>query len=848
MPEHPEAAVRAGRQVDASLVIAGVRVDLELGHLVECAPVPVVVVVVPALAAGAEQAVRGCRAHSIVFVGVAVAVVVPAIAGFRPARVAVPVQWLAVGPVRCAVPVVVCVGTVQEAVLVAVLVQASRTVGIEHACEDADVFPVLTVAFPGHHEPVVGEYGHVRHGLASLAVGDVDVALELVAVGRAARLEQAGVHVVPGGDGVSGPGHHEAVVRQAADPGIRLEPCRELVYQELSARGRGGGVVDSCVDVVVAAVLTVALPGHHETPAGQRGHGRGHLVARGPGVDLELGLGGPDGAAEAAEYVVTAPSGLFGAFPHHHVVSVFQTCNVGVRLGAGGPGVDPEFLRVRGAIALEPLAVDAGTAAVLPVAFPDHHVAAVAQAGHCRRVLEPGGLGVDLEVGGHGTVRLEAPAVDLGHVVAVQVLAPHHHQAVVGQGGQGRLVLSARGLLVDPVLAAVRGAVGQVSLGEHIVIVHLAAAVPDHHVPTVREGGHAGMALPGRGPGVDLELSDVVVGAPVPVLGVVVPALPASPGQAQVGRRAQGPALVRDPVAVVVQAVAGCLFAVLVGHVVAGVVQAGAGVPGPTGAQGGRLGGARADPLLVLAVLRIVGGEVRIGRVGVPVAIVVGSVAGLRVGVRVEGVLASRRGITGVQGAGVRVVAHDGVVRAPRRGITGVRGAHAVGIAIGLGLCRAGTARAGGRAVVDQAVTVGRCALDGVVCVRAARRGVARVVGAVVRIVAVDGRSGLAAHQVVTSLDAVARVVVVARERRPIHASGVGIAGLGPVAGVTVVAHQCGSAGTARRPVAPFVSVADVGVGAQGIAAVVGHSVAVVVRAVADLVAAASGHGVAFQA
>jgi hypothetical protein len=190
--------------------------------------------------------------------------------------------------------------------------------------------------------------------------------------------------------------------------------------------------------------LVLAHPHDHEGPGGVGGHPAVVLVAGGEGVHLELRphrAGGVEAPRHDAAAVVAAV-----VRPGHHEAAARRRSDGGLDLEAGRRGVDRELRALRHARGVEALAEEAEIAAVLAIALPGHHEAAVGEVGHARVALAVRGVRVDVELPAlRRRAGVEALAEDAAGVASLR-RGPHHDEAPVGRRGDRVLLLVAGGV------------------------------------------------------------------------------------------------------------------------------------------------------------------------------------------------------------------------------------------------------------------------------------------------------------------------------------------------------------------------------------------------------------------
>ncbi len=203
----------------------------------------------------------------------------------------------------------------------------------------------------------------------------------------------------------------------------------------------------------------------------------------------------------------------FGA-PHHHVVAAAQAGDGRLGLGAlgGRRGVGLELAAERGAVggvfAHVDVLVGAAAAAVVVVVVPGDRKTTAREGRHVGLVLAAGGALVDPELAARrGAGGVVALPVHAGAAAVLAVGAPHDDEAAALEGRHPGFVLAVRGGRIDPELAAGRAAVGVVALGlDAAAAAVLAVGAPYDDEAAVGGGRHVGLVLAAAGGGVDAEL------------------------------------------------------------------------------------------------------------------------------------------------------------------------------------------------------------------------------------------------------------------------------------------------------------------------------------------------------
>lgn len=265
--------------------------------------------------------------------------------------------------------------------------------GVETAHEDSVTGPVAWTV-PAHHEPPVGRARQARQVLA--AVG-VRVELELAADAAAEAVEALALDVgarrvvVPDDDEVAGGiGGYERIELVSGSVGVGLE---------LGTNPVRGTVEALPENTPVAAVLGVAVPHDHEAAAPRQRDRWVPLVAGGVAVDLELGAGCAPVGGEALAKDADAGAILAGAAPEHYDAAVWprgrRQAHGGGELAADREAVHPELQPAESARRVVALAKNAEVGAILAEAVPDDREVAIFFGGDGRGVLEAKRVRVD---------------------------------------------------------------------------------------------------------------------------------------------------------------------------------------------------------------------------------------------------------------------------------------------------------------------------------------------------------------------------------------------------------------------------------------------------------------------
>jgi hypothetical protein len=175
------------------------------------------------------------------------------------------------------------------------------------------------------------------------------------------------------------------------------------------------------------------------------------------------------------------------------------------RCSEAGAGVGPGFGAERAAVVVEALERRRSSARPGRVRIPGDDEAATGHAGDGRLVLVAAGAAVDEE----GLAHLQAAGVvalaeQAGAAVAAALVTPHDHEAAAVEAGHHRLGLVVGCVVVDLELVAHRDALGVVALAvDAVAPAVLGLGRPHGDVAAVAQAGHGGLALVGRGVGVD---------------------------------------------------------------------------------------------------------------------------------------------------------------------------------------------------------------------------------------------------------------------------------------------------------------------------------------------------------
>ena len=251
---------------------------------------------------------------------------------------------------------------------------------------------------PRHHPAAVGQR---RDRWSALVIGRVGIDPELGPGGRPRRVVALGVNAMTPAVLIRLPRHHPAAIGQRCDRGGRLVIVRVGIYPELRPTGRPRSVVTLAVNAVDRPILAVGLPRHHPSAVGQRRDRGGVLVIGRVSIDPELGPGGR--ARRVVALGVNAkvdPVGhvLEERLPRHHPAAVGQRRDRGRDLEPGRVGIDLELDPAGRARCVVALGVDAVVRSVLALGLPRHHPAAVGQRRDRGRGLVIGRVGVDPEL------------------------------------------------------------------------------------------------------------------------------------------------------------------------------------------------------------------------------------------------------------------------------------------------------------------------------------------------------------------------------------------------------------------------------------------------------------------
>jgi hypothetical protein len=270
------------------------------------------------------------------------------------------------------------------------------------------------------------------------------------------------------------PGHDEVAVGVHGDGGFCLTARREAVDLELGSLGHARGVEAPGEDAVTIAVLAVALPRHDEVAVGIHGHGQMLLIARGEGIDLDLGSLGHARGVEALDEDAVTAAVLAETLPRHDEVAVGVRGDGRIQLRTRREAVGLDLGTLGRARSVEALGEDARaigiSGVVLAEAIPRHDEVAVGVHGHGRQPLIASGEGVDLELGPLGHTRgVEAPGEDALIAAVLAGTLPRHDEVAVGVHGHGRRLLNARGEVVDLELGPLGRTRSVEALGEDAV-------------------------------------------------------------------------------------------------------------------------------------------------------------------------------------------------------------------------------------------------------------------------------------------------------------------------------------------------------------------------------------------
>ena len=368
--------------------------------------------------------------------------------------------------------------------------------GAEQLLVDVVVVVAVIVVTPGDHEAAIGEALHDRQI-------DVAVVVEGVGAHGVVYAQAGGVELLHEGAAVVVPGHHKAAGAQCGDRGLVLVAHGVGVDPELATVDGAIGVVALAEHARGVAILAVGTPHHDEAAVSERGDVGLVLAARGIAVDLELAaVDRAVGVVALAENTV-AVAVLVIAAPYDHEAAIGEAgdgrCALIVRFKTGA-GVDLELGPDLCARGIEALGIDVLINTVLIVAVPRRHEAAAGQRRDIGLGLVVGRGGVDLELAAHRyAVGVKALTVDAPAAAVLQVGLPAHHETAAIEAGHRRGFLVVRGIGVDLEFAAHRYAVGVVALAvDAFAPAVLAGRGPHDNVAAVIELGDGGAVLRGR--------------------------------------------------------------------------------------------------------------------------------------------------------------------------------------------------------------------------------------------------------------------------------------------------------------------------------------------------------------
>ncbi len=387
-------------------------------------------------------------------------------------------------------------------------VAEQRQVGRHVGHHDLEAVGLDAVALPGL---VVGGHGH---GVAAV-VREVVPDVEHRVAGRILRGRRAvaPVHRDQVGVGV-GVAERDRVVEQGAlgrgVVGAGLQRRRVIDVGEVDDREHRVGRVGDAVaagpgELVEAEVIHVALVAEL---AGLQ-LGEAHLLPREHrhAIHLQGALGRQRGDADRRQVlalrIAEAVDEELGVEHDHRLFLAVDREGRDLRRGVA-EALQADLVGVVAAVG-QAVAV---LVARVHIGRPGHHEAAVGHRGDRRLVLHVGHVAVDqglaIDLASSGVVLLQEDVVGVGR--GAVLVGPAHHPAAVGQAGDGRLVLIARGRRVDAELGAHGGAVGSVALRIHAGAAQVLAVGAPHRDPAaILEGGHIGLVLVAVGVGVGAE-------------------------------------------------------------------------------------------------------------------------------------------------------------------------------------------------------------------------------------------------------------------------------------------------------------------------------------------------------
>src|SRR6185503_1642705 len=229
-------------------------------------------------------------------------------------------------------------------------------------------------------------------------------------------------------------------------------------------------------------------------------------VARGVGVDPELApLPDSGGVESLAEYVV-AP--VLDGRPDDLEGPVLVRGHGGGRLQPGRVGVDLELGPLRRSGRVEPPAEDAVVVAVLTLAGPYDDEVATGVGGHPGRRLIAGGERADVELASlAGSGRGEALAEDAISAPILGVAMPYDDEVAIRLRAYDRRPLHPGGVGVDLELDALGDSKGVEELAGHAQGLVRAIAAPHHDEVPVDVRGDRGVVVQSGGVGVDAKLA-----------------------------------------------------------------------------------------------------------------------------------------------------------------------------------------------------------------------------------------------------------------------------------------------------------------------------------------------------
>ena len=173
------------------------------------------------------------------------------------------------------------------------------------------------------------------------------------------------------------PRHHIAAIDQCSDGRIYLIASGITINLEQSIRCAtiaGIALGEDAGETAILAIIrpyerptlsSLILPRHCIATIGQRGNGRSAFVVCGRAIDPELRIDRTTIAGIAPGVNAQAITILHIRLPRHHIASIGQSGDGGVRLIASGCDIDPKLPTLRTAIAGVALGVDAPVAAIL---------------------------------------------------------------------------------------------------------------------------------------------------------------------------------------------------------------------------------------------------------------------------------------------------------------------------------------------------------------------------------------------------------------------------------------------------------------------------------------------------